>query len=92
MTFSVVDFDSKSSAEDHFVAVMSETSVLRQMTPPIGDTSGQAEVNAEGIGSMLVFTSGDKVVSLHTAQPEGQQPLLCLERLEELAELVASRL
>ena len=92
MTFSVVDFDSKSSAEDHFVGVMSETSVLRQMTPPIGDISGQVEVNAEGIGSMLVFSSGDKVISMHTIQSEGQPPLVSLEDLEELAALVASRL
>ena len=92
MTFSVIDFDSKSSAEDHFVAVMSETSVLRQMTPPIGDISGQVEVNAEGIGSMLVFSSGDKVVSMHTMQSEGQSPLVSLEDLEELAALVVSRL
>ena len=92
MTFSVVDFDSESSAEDHFVAVMSETSVLRLMTPPIGDISGQVEVNAEGIGSMLVFMSGDKLVSMHTMQSEGQSPLVSLEDLEELAALVVSRL
>ena len=92
MTFSVVDFDSKSSAEDHFVGIMSETSVLRQMTPPIGDISGQVEVNAEGIGSMLVFSSGDKVVSMHTMQSEGQSPLVSLEDLEKLAALVLSRL
>ena len=92
MTFSVVDFDSESSAEDHFVAVMSETSVLRQMTPPIGDISARVELNAEGIGSMLVFTSGDKVVSMHTMQSEGLSPLVSLEDLEELAALVMSRL
>ena len=94
ITFSVIDFNSESSAEDHFVAVMSETSVLRQMTPPppIGVISGQAEVNAEGIGSMLVFMSGDKVVSMHTMQSEGQAPLVSLEDLEELAALVMSRL
>ena len=92
MTFSVVDFDSQSSAEDHYVAVMSETSALRQMTPPIGDISGQVEVNAEGIGSMLVFSSGDKVVSMHTMQSEGQTPLVSLEDLDELAALVVSRL
>ena len=92
MTFSVIDFDSQSSAEDHYVAVMSETSVLQQMTPPIGDISAQVEVNAEGIGSMLVFMSGDKVVSMHTMQSEGQSPLLSLEDLVELAALVVSRL
>ena len=41
---------------------------------------------------MFVFIQGDKLVSLHTAQPEGEGPLLSLEELEQLAELVASRL
>ena len=62
------------------------------MTPPIGDVSGQVEVNAGGIGSMIVFMSGDKLVSMHTAQPRGQAPLLSLDDLEELATLVVNKL
>ena len=92
MTFSVIDFDSESSAQDHYGTVTAETSALQEMPSPIGDTSSQVEVNAEGIGSMLVFMSGDKVVSMHTAQSEGQSPLVSLEDLEELAALVVSKL
>ena len=92
MTFSVIDFDSESSALDHYRTITSEPSGLQEMSSPIGEASAQVEVNAQGIGSMVVFLKGDKVVSLHTAQSEGQEPLLSLESLEELAELVASRL
>ena len=92
MTFSVIDFDSESSALDHYGTMTSEPSGLQEMSSPIGEASAQVEVNAQGIGSILVFLKGDKVISLHTAQPEGQEPLLSLESLEELAKLVASRL
>ncbi len=92
MAFSVIDFDSKASAQGHYAKVNSETPEMQDMVLPIGDASIQIELNAEGIGSMLVFIKGDEVVSLHTAQPEGQQPLVSLEGLEELAKLVAGRL
>ena len=92
MTFSVIDFDSTSSAQNHFEKMKSETPGMQDMASPIGDASLEIEVNAEGIGSMFVFIRGDKLVSLHTAQPEGQRPLLPLESLKELPELVASRL
>ncbi len=58
---------------------------MQDMTQPIGDASIQSELNAQGIGSMLVFLQGDVVVMLHTAQPDDQEPLLSLEGLEELA-------
>ena len=59
---------------------------------PIGDASAQLDVNAQGIGSILTFHEGEYAVSLDTAQPESQRPLLPLEGLEELAQLVVSRL
>ena len=92
LTFSVIDFDSTSSAQTHLEETISETPGMRVMDSPIGDASFEIEVNAQGIGSMLVFIKGDKLVSLHTAQPEGEGPLLSLEGLEDLADLVASRL
>jgi hypothetical protein len=92
MTLPVIDFDSTSSAQDHFETMKSETPGMQAMDSPIGDASFEIEVNAQGIGSMLVFIKGDKLVSLHTAQPDGQRPLMPLEGIEELAELVASRL
>ncbi|MFC1935605.1 hypothetical protein ACFLX9_02440 [Chloroflexota bacterium] len=92
MTFTVIDFDSQSSAQDHFEVVKNETPGLESMESPIGDASVEVEVNAQGVGSFVVVIQGDKFVQLHTAQPEGQEPLLSLKRLEELAGLVASRL
>ena len=92
MTLSVIDFDSAPSALAHFGIVKSGTPGMQDMTQPIGDASIQLELNAQGIGSMLVFLSGDRVVSLHTAQSDDQQPLVSLEGLEALARLVASRL
>ncbi len=40
---------------------MSEPSGLQEMPSPIGEASAQAEVGAEGIGSIFVFLKGDKV-------------------------------
>jgi hypothetical protein len=92
MTFTVIDFDSTSSAQDHFEKMKSETPGMQDMDSPFGDASFQIEVNAQGIGSMFVFIKGDKLVSMHTAQPKGEGPLLSLEGLKDLADLVASRL
>lgn len=97
MTFSVIDFNSTASASDHFEKMKSEMKSegppeMQDMVPPIGDASIEVEANSQGIGSMLIFVKGDKVVSLHTAQPDDQEPLLSLEGLKELAQLVAGKL
>jgi len=96
-TFSLMDFDSTASAQDHFEKMRSDMKSesppgMQEMVPPIGEASLEVELNAQGIGSMLVFLNGDKLVQLYTFQPDDQEPLLSLEGLEELAELVASRL
>ena len=54
--------------------------------------SVELDVNAGGPGSILVFVAVDKVVQLLSGQSDDQEPLLSLEGLAELAELVASRL
>ena len=92
ITFTIIDFDSTSSAQDHFEKVETETPGMQEMDSSIGDASMEVKVNAQGIGSILVFVKGDKFVSLHTSQPDDQEPLLSLESLEELAGLVLSRL
>ena len=97
ISFLAIDFDSTASARDHFEKMMSEMKSeafpgMREMVPPIGDASLEVEVDAQGIGSILVFVNGDKLVSLQTWQPDDQEPLLSLGGLEVLAELVASRL
>ena len=55
MTFSIVDFDSASSAQDHYEVVKIGTPGIVSMVSPIGDASAEVEVNAQGIGSVLVF-------------------------------------
>lgn len=92
ISFTVVDFNTDANALGHFEKVKSETPGMQDTAQSIGDASADVEVNAQGIGSMLVFIKDDRVVSLHTAQAEGQQPLVPLEGLEELAKIVASRL
>jgi len=94
ITLAAIDFDSQASAQNHFENVKSETQEpsFDTMDPPIGDASAEVEVNAQGIGSMVVFIKGDKVVQLHTAQPNGEQVLTDLEGLENLAEIVEKKL
>lgn len=52
----------------------------------------QVLINDLGLGGALVFIVGDRVVPMHTAQPEGQPPLVPLEGIQRLAEMVAGRL
>lgn len=92
LSFSVVDFDSASSARTHYEKVKTATPGMQEMDPPIGESSAQVLINDRGLGGSLVFIMGDKVIPLHTAQPDGQPPLVPLEDIERLAELIASRL
>ena len=92
MTFSAVDFDSEASAQGHFEKMKSETPGMQDMAPSLGDASARVGVNAQAIGSVLVFIKGGKAMSLHTSQPDSEQPLVSLEGLEELAEVVSARL
>jgi hypothetical protein len=92
LTFSVIDFGSQTSAQDHFEKVRAETPGLEIMSLPIGDASAEVEVNAQGIGSIIVFITGDKLIQLHTAMPAGGGALVDLEELEELVRIVESRL
>jgi hypothetical protein len=92
LTFSVLDFSSQASAQDHFEMMTAETLGLEIMSLPIGDTSAEVEVNAQGIGSIIVFIRGDKVIQLHTVQPDGEQPLTDLNGLEKLAKIAEERL
>ena len=89
ITLAAIDFDSQASAQNHFENV---TQGMHVMDPPLGDASAEVELNAQGIGSMVVFIKGDKVIQLHTGQPDGEQALTDLEGLENLAEIVAQKL
>jgi hypothetical protein len=92
LTLSVIDFDSQTSAQDHFERIRAETPGLEIMSLPIGDASVEVEVNARGIGSIIVFITGDKLIQLHTAMPAGGGALVDLAELEELVRIVEARL
>ena len=92
LTFSVIDFDSQTSAQNHFEKIIAETPGLEIMSSPIGDASAEVEVNAQGVGSIIIFIAGDKLVQLHTAMPAGGGALVDLEELVELVRIVESRL
>ncbi|MAF53208.1 MAG: hypothetical protein CL694_09385 [Chloroflexi bacterium] len=92
LSFSVMDFDSEDAALAHYGEVTSDDSGMFQMTPSIGYASAHVDVNAGGIGSMVVFVSGDKLVTLHTAQDDSLLPLVSISAIETLAKVVAARL
>ncbi len=90
MTFSLIDFDSPSSARAHYEKIRSEAPP--ELAASFGDTSYRIELNAQGIGSMLTMLEGDKLLSFHTVITDGEPPMVTLEGLDELAVLVVSRL
>lgn len=91
ITFAVMDFDSISSAQQQFQKMMNE-SELENMKTSIGDSSVEKDFNSQGVGSIVAFTKGYKVIQLHTAMPENEKPLANLKGLEELAKIVDERL
>ena len=91
ITFTVMDFDSISSAQQQFQKMMNESD-LENMKTSIGDSSFEKEYNSNGIGSVVAFTKGYKVIQLHTAMPDNEKPLTNLKGLEELAKIVDERL
>ncbi|HAL47097.1 MAG TPA: hypothetical protein DCP37_05035 [Dehalococcoidia bacterium] len=92
LSFSVMDFDSEDAALAHYGEVTSDDSGMFQMTLSIGYASAHVDVNAGGIGGMVVFVSGDKLVTLHTAQDDSLLPLVSISAIETLAKVVAARL
>ena len=91
MILTVIDFDSSSSAEQHFQKVRTD-SRLESMQEPIGNDSLAKQFNSEGIGSIVIFLKGDKLVQLHTAVPEWESPFVDLSGLVELAKKVEGKL
>ncbi len=92
LTFNVIDFDSQTSAQDRFEKTRAEIPGLEIMNLSIGDTSAEVEVNAQGIGSIILFREGDQLIELYTVMPAGEETLVDLEGLEELARIAESRL
>lgn len=95
ITLTVIDFNAEAPAQNHFEKVTTATAEelpFNTMDPPLGDRSVEIELNAVGFGSMIIFIKGDKVVLLHSVQPDGQQPLTSLKGLEQLAQIVEEKL
>jgi hypothetical protein len=91
ITFLVIDFDSISSAQQHFQKVKNEAE-LENMKTIIGDSSLEKEFNSKGMGSAVVFKKENKVIQLHTTMPDNEKPLTNIKGLEELAKIVDERL
>ena len=94
MLMSVIDYVSEAEALNRLEVMKSDLPdvPIQIMDPPIGDESFQVLVDDLGVGGLIVFKKGDKAVTLHTAQPDGEEHLVSLEGLEELARRVAGKL
>ena len=92
LSLTTLGFDSAEAAAGHLEFVVGETPGMEEHSEKIGDASYYIVVNGSGIGSFVVFKLGDRVVLLHSAQPDGVEPLMGLAALETLARKVAGRL
>jgi hypothetical protein len=92
VSLSVMEFSASDHAWEHFLGRVQD-GLLQPMDDRIGEGSAVASVDANGIGSMVVFIVSAKVVTLHSTMLVGQpNTLIGLESLQELARLVASLL
>ena len=94
MLMSVIDFESGTGAMQHLETMRTNLPdyPVEAIDPPVGDESFEIHVNEVGVGVLLVFKKGDKAVTLHTAQPDGDEPLVDLEGLVKLARNVERKL
>lgn len=92
LTFTLIDFDSPTSASAHFEKMRSAKKAPPAPEASFGGSAYRVEMNFQSIGSMLVVVNGDKLLSFHTVISEGQPPLVTPGGLDELAALVVSRL
>ncbi len=92
ITFTLIDFDTPTSASAHFEKMRSAKKARPEAEASFGGNAYRVEINFGSIGSMLVVVRGDKLLSFDTAISEGQPPLVTLGGLDELAALVVTRL
>ena len=92
LTLTVIKLDSDAAASDRMELMVADGLELQHFTEDIGDVSGFVEANEGGIGIMVVFKKGEWVIMVHTAQPDGETPLVDVSGLEALARMVADRL
>ena len=100
MTLSVIAFDSAENAERLYRLglqsvegmreyIGSEWDVVRGL---LGVNSHQLRVDAQGVGSMVVFLHGPYLITLNTTLPEDATPLVTAEELQSLASSVRANL
>jgi hypothetical protein len=92
LILTTIDFESEFSATGHAGLMMCAGSGMLDLSPRVGDEAVYLEPNSAGIGSMVVFRKGEWVVTLHTAQADGVEPLVDLPGVTALGRLVADRL
>ena len=92
MTFSLTDFDSPTSASAQFEKMRLAKKARPDAEASFGGSAYRVEINFGSIGSMLVVVKGDKLLSFNTLITKGRPALLPLADLEQLAELVMSRM
>ena len=95
VTFGLIEFETEEFARLHYERVTSSgvtIPVLQPVEPPVGELSAGMDFAPGDVGSILVFKTGDVVVSLHTGQQAGLEPLTGLAGLTGLARTVEERL
>jgi hypothetical protein len=89
--FSIIDFDSAQSAHSHMDRVESGQGYT-PIEPPISNRATIAIPREAGVGSALIFASGDRVVLILTTLGDGDTTLADAAQVTALARLVAGRL
>ena len=92
ISLTVVEFETFEAASTYYDRVRADDG-LEIVEEIAGVASAAAEPNAQGIGAMVAFLKGDKVVTLHSVMPLGQvNTLVDLQGLIRLARAVERRL
>lgn len=103
MTFSLIDFKSNEAARLRYAETRSSNQkdpfmtgnvpvTFQKMNPPIGDASMGLSSNVNGLGPMVIFLKGSRLVQLHTAQSQAAEPLFSIEGLQSLARIIEAKL
>ena len=95
VTFGLIEFETEEFARFHYDRVTSSgvtVPVLQPVEPPVGELSAGMDLAPGDAGSILVFKTEGVVVSLHTGQQAGLEPLTGLTGLTGLARAVEERL
>lgn len=103
MTLSLIDFKSDEAATLRYDEMRPEAQqeplltgnapvTLQEMDPPIGEASMGLSASVNGVGPIVIFRKGSKLVQFHTAQPQDAEPLFSIEGLQSLARIIETKL